>query len=133
MSWASITVCPLPTHWAIVHEIEVFDEKPGRKKNCLKALPDWAIRYSPLCSTDPDGILLDITGCCYLWGGEDAYLEHITNRLQSSGYTVKAAIADTIGAAWALSRYGKGAEIAAPYQQHFALLSLPPAALSDLW
>lgn len=120
---------PLADSRAIVHELEVFDEKPGRKEKLLEGLARWAIRYTPLSSTDPDGVLLDITGCCHLWGGEEAYLKHITSRLQSSGYCVKAAIADTIGAAWALSRYGQGAEIVAPHEQHFALLSLPPAAL----
>jgi protein ImuB len=120
---------PLADALAIVHELEVFDEKPGRKQKLLEGLARWAIRYTPLSSTDPNGILLDITGCCHLWRGEEAYLKHITSRLQSSGYTVKAAIAETIGTSWALSRYGKGAEIVPQYGQHSALLSLPPAAL----
>lgn len=120
---------PLADARAIVHGLEVFDEKPGRKEKLLEGLARWAIRYTPLSSVDTDGILLDISGCCHLWGGEESYIDHITTRLGASGYTVSAAIADTIGAAWALSRYGKGAEIVAPYQQHFALLPLPPAAL----
>lgn len=120
---------PLADARAIVHELEVFDEKPARQQKLLEGLARWAIRYTPLSSTDTEGILLDITGCCHLWGGEEAYLKHITGRLQSAGYNVKAAIADTIGAAWALSRYGNGAEIVDQYQQHFALLPLPPAAL----
>jgi protein ImuB len=120
---------PLADARAIVHELEVFDEKIGRKDKLLEGLARWAIRYSPLSSTDTDGILLDISGCCHLWGGEESYMDHITARLEASGYTVKAAIADTIGAAWAMSRYGKGAEIVPGYQQHLALMPLPPAAL----
>lgn len=120
---------PLADARALVHEIEVFDEKQGRKAKLLEGLARWAVRYTPLSSTDEEGILLDISGCSHLWGGEEAYLKHITSRLQSSGYSVKAAIADTIGAAWALSHYGKGAEVVPSCAQYFALLPLPPAAL----
>ncbi len=38
-------------------------------------------------------------------------------------------LADTIGAAWAIARYGKGNPVIAPGQQLDALLDLPPAAL----
>jgi len=123
------TGMPLADARALVHELEVFDEKLGRKEKLLEGLARWAIRYTPLSSTDGDGILLDISGCSHLWGGEEAYLKDIICRLHSSGYTVKAAIADTIGAAWAFSRYGKGREIVQHHQQYTALLSLPPSAL----
>ncbi|WP_344853726.1 DNA polymerase Y family protein [Pedobacter jeongneungensis] len=120
---------PLADARAIVHEIEVFNDKPQRKEKLLEGLARWAIRYTPFSSVDTDGILLDISGCCHLWGGEESYMGHITARLAASGYVVKAAISDTIGTAWAMSRYGKGNEIVPPYQQHAALLNLPPAAL----
>jgi protein ImuB len=123
------TGMPLADARALVHELEVFDEKLGRKEKLLEGLARWAIRYTPLSSTDGDGILLDISGCSHLWGGEEAYLKDIICRLHSSGYAVKAAIADTIGAAWAFSRYGKGREIVQHHQQYTALLSLPPSAL----
>lgn len=120
---------PLADARAIVHEIAVFDEKLGRKEKLLEGLARWAIRYTPLSSTDSDGILLDISGCSHLWGGEKSYMDHIIARLKASGYSVKAAIADTIGTAWAMSRYGNGAEIVPQYEQHSALLPLPPASL----
>jgi len=120
---------PLADARALVHELEVFDEKLGRKEKLLEGLARWAIRYTPLSSTDGDGILLDISGCSHLWGGEEAYLKDIICRLHSSGYNVKAAIADTVGAAWAFSRYGKGREIVQHHQQYTALLPLPPSAL----
>ena len=50
-------------------------------------------------------------------------------RLQSSGYDVRAAIADTIGTAWAISRFGQLTPIIEPGEQAPALLNLPPAAL----
>ncbi|MGM9478121.1 Y-family DNA polymerase [Pedobacter sp. GSP4] len=120
---------PLADARAIARQLEVFDEKTGRAEKLLEGLARWAIRYTPLTAVHTDGILLDISGCAHLWGGEECYLKHILDRLQSSGYCVKAAIAGTIGAAWAMARYGKGTEIIPPYQQYTHLLSLPPASL----
>ncbi|HUG62016.1 MAG TPA: DNA polymerase Y family protein, partial [Methylomirabilota bacterium] len=41
----------------------------------LAALADWADRYTPLVGLDPpDGLMLDITGCAHLFGGEAALL-----------------------------------------------------------
>ena len=45
------------------------------------------------------------------------------------GYNVQAAMADTIGAAWAIARFGQDSFIIESGQQTAALLSLPPAAL----
>ena len=47
----------------------------------------------------PDGLLLYVTGCTHLKGGEKAYLQEIVSRLKTAGYDVRPAIADTIGAA----------------------------------
>ena len=45
------------------------------------------------------------------------------------GYNVRAAIADTIGTAWAVARYGKGSAITGCGKQMEALITLPAAAL----
>lgn len=45
------------------------------------------------------------------------------------GYAVRAAIADTIGAAWANARYGTSGEIVAPGSQLKTLYDLPPVSL----
>ena len=54
-----------------------------------------------------DGIILDITGCTHLFGGEGILLLDIKGRLHRMGIKSQGAIADAWGIAWALARYGK--------------------------
>jgi protein ImuB len=77
----------------------------------------------------PGGLLLDVTGCAHLWGGEKFYLAEISKRLTAFGYDVRVAMADTIGAAWAHARFGKGAANIEQGKQSKALLPLPAAAI----
>lgn len=115
---------------AIIPSLEIIDDIPGKGNKLLKGLGEWCIRYTPLIAVDPpNGLILDITGCAHLWGGEKEYLKEIVTRLRSKGYDVRAAMADTIGAAWAVSRYGKVKPIIESKGHKDALLSLPPAAL----
>jgi protein ImuB len=74
-------------------------------------------------------LIIDATGCSHLWGGDKFYVEDIIARFQKHGYTVRVAIADTIGAAWAVARFSKDKFIIEPGQQSTALLSLPASAL----
>lgn len=121
---------PVADAKAMVPDLQVFDEKPKRAEQLLKALGKWCIRYTPIVAPDlPDGLILDISGCAHLWGGEWAYLKDIVTRLRGSGYDVRAAIADTIGTAWAISRFGQVTPIIDSGKQVPALLSLPAAAL----
>ncbi|WP_184546176.1 Y-family DNA polymerase [Mucilaginibacter sp. FT3.2] len=115
---------------AITPGLQVFDEVPGRAAKLLKGLGEWCIRYTPFVAIDlPDGLMMDISGCPHLWGGERAYLKEIVTRLRGKGYDVRAAMADTIGTAWAISRFGKITPIIESGGQVIALLPLPPAAL----
>lgn len=115
---------------AILPSVEVFPEDTVAEEKLLKDLAEWCLRYSPIVATDsPDGLILDISGCPHLWGGELRYLQSITARFCKGGYDVRAAIADTTGTAWAVARYGKNAMIIEPGKQNEALSPLPPAAL----
>ncbi|MCJ8209749.1 DNA polymerase Y family protein [Mucilaginibacter sp. RS28] len=115
---------------AVIPDLKVFDFIPGKAEKLLAAIGEWCIRYTPLIAVDaPDGLLLDISGCTHLWGGEKGYLQEILKRLKGKGYYVRGAIADTIGAAWAIARFGKEKAIIEPGGQTEALLKLPPAAL----
>jgi protein ImuB len=114
----------------LVPELAVIDDRPELADKLLDALGSWCIRFAPTVAKDlPDGLILDVSGCAHLWGGERPYLKEIVTRLRASGYDVRAAMADTIGAAWAVSRYGKVTPIIDPNNQTEALLSLPPVAL----
>ena len=114
----------------IAPELQVFDGKPGRNIKLLTGLAEWFLRYTPLVQLDPpDGLLLDVTGCTHLKGGEKAYLQEIIQRLKAIGYDVRPAIADTIGAAWGIARCGTEKLIIPEGQHRNALLPLPPSAL----
>jgi protein ImuB len=115
---------------AVIPSLQVLGNELGLAERLLKALAEWFIRYSPAVSIDPpEGLLLDATGCTHLWGGDENYISDIINRLKKSGYQVRVSIADTIGAAWAVARFGADSPIVAAGQQSKALLALPPAAL----
>lgn len=115
---------------ALVPGLEVLDEVPGQNEKLLHAIGEWCIRYTPITIIDePNGIILDISGCAHLWQGEQAYLKNIFAKLKEKGYTMRAAIADTVGCAWAIARFGKVKAIIPPNEQLEALLSLPPVAL----
>src|SRR5690606_15146343 len=115
---------------ALAPSLQVLPDEPGHGDRLLKALARWSLRYTPVVAPDPpDGLGFDRTGGAHLWGGERPYLEDITATLESKGYNVRAAIADTIGTAWAVARYGQGSLIVGPNTQWEALRPLPPAAL----
>jgi len=115
---------------ALIPGLRVLDDMEGLNIRLLKAIGEWCIRYTPVTSVDaPDGLLLNVTGCAHLWGGEEAYVKEITTKLKSKGYHIRAAMADTMGCAWAVARFGKIEYIVEPAGQLQALLSLPPAAL----
>lgn len=110
--------------------LQVFDGKPGRNIKLLTGLAEWCLRYTPLVQLDPpDGLLLDVTGCTHLKGGEKAYLQEIVSRLKAIGYDVRPAIADTIGTAWGVARCAATGLIVSEGEHRNALMSLPPSAL----
>ncbi len=113
---------------AIFPSLEVLDDLPGLSEKLLKAIAEWCIRYTNIVAIDPpDGIIMDVTGCAHLWGGEMKYIKDIHLRLKNRGYDVRATMADTIGTAWAIAHYGGVIPIVESGKQMEALLSLPPS------
>jgi protein ImuB len=114
---------------AVIPDLQYLDDKPDLPARLLKKLAEWCIRFTPSVAPDePDGLLLDATGCSHLWGGDQNYINDITKKLNARGYHVRVAIADTIGAAWAVARFGK--ELVVAGKMHIeSLLSLPPECL----
>ena len=105
----------------------------------LESIADWCLRYTPLVACDtPDGLLLDISGCAHLYGGERELAADLSGRLEDAGFAYSLAIAGTIGAAWAAAHYGEPASYA--YGEERALLAplplsalrLPPATVASL-
>ncbi|MEQ8405854.1 MAG: DNA polymerase Y family protein [Oceanicaulis sp.] len=69
----------------------------------------WCGRFSPWTAPDAaapglDGVLLDITGCAQVFGGEDRLMDQLVGEARALGLTASAAAAPTIGLAWALAR-----------------------------
>lgn len=123
---------------AIFPDLKVLDDKADLIPRLLRRLAEWCIRFTPIVALDPpDGLLFDASGCAHLWGGEQAYLKEVVKKLNIRGYEVRAAMADTIGVAWGVARFGKESTeaIQVPpdsYREgrHIeALCSLPPEAL----
>ncbi|MES2649666.1 MAG: DNA polymerase Y family protein [Bacteroidota bacterium] len=115
---------------ALIPGLQVLDDQPELAGKLLKALGKWFIRFSPCVGVDPpEGLIIDATGCSHLWGGEAKYLSTIQERLKQLGYTIRIAIANTIGMAWAAAHFAHDRSIIEPGEQKTAMLSLPPAAL----
>jgi protein ImuB len=115
---------------AIIPKLEVRDDKPDLAAKLLSRLAEWCIRFTPVVAVDhPDGLLLDVTGCSHLWGGDEPYLAEIIKKVNARGYDVRAAIADTIGLAWGIARFGKEPFVITSDQHIETLMNLPPDAL----
>ncbi|MFD1258570.1 Y-family DNA polymerase [Mucilaginibacter terrae] len=115
---------------AMTPALKVLNDSLGREEKLLRAIAEWCIRYTPNVAIDlPDGLIFNISGCAHLWGGEAAYRNEIVKKFKAKGYVVKAAIADTVGAAWAVARFGRSGSIIPTKEHKAALMPLPPAAL----
>jgi len=103
---AARAVCP-----ALVTE----PADPPGEAAFLDSLARWAWRFSPLVGqAPPDGLMLDITGCAHLWGGEAAMAGAVAEGAAALGLTARAGLADTPGAAAALARQAGRAGAGAP-------------------
>ncbi|WP_421725757.1 Y-family DNA polymerase [Bauldia sp.] len=114
---------------AMIPALDAVDQDETADRALLAALADWAERYTPLVALDPpDGLILDITGCTHLFGGETALVTDCLTRLVAQGFLARAAIADTPGAAWAVARFDRAIRVL-PGEARAALIDLPMAAL----
>ncbi|MAY45109.1 MAG: DNA methylase [Rhodobacteraceae bacterium] len=72
----------------------------------LAALRRWAGKFSPWVAEEaPDGLVIDLSGCAHLFGGEDALMQVVEEDCADMGLSVWLGLGDTLGAAWALARY----------------------------
>lgn len=115
---------------AIIPDLEVLDDKPNLADKLLNRIAEWCIRFTPVVAIDPpDGLLLDATGCSHLWGGDSSYVADIVKKLNDKGYDVRVAMADTIGVAWGVGRFGNKPLVINSDRNIEALMCLPPEAL----
>ncbi len=117
-----------------LHELNLTECRAALEELCL-----WATRFSPLAALESEGphalipqtLLLDITGCEDAFDGEEKLLTLAVSSFKRLGYKVRAAIAPTLGAAWALSHYGALASIA-PNESEGLKELLAPVPLGGL-
>ncbi|MEA2870440.1 MAG: protein ImuB [Hyphomicrobiales bacterium] len=114
---------------AMYPKIAVADADERADFALLEAVADWCDRYTPLAGLDPpDGLMLDVTGCAHLFGGEAALAADLVRRLGAQGYQARVAVADTVGCAWAVARFGEDRIVPAGEAQN-TIAPLPLAAL----
>ena len=101
---------------AVAPSLLTRSETPEREAAAMAALARWAERWSPFVAVEEagDGLILDATGCAHLFGGEAAMLEALTAEMARCGYSARAALADTKGAAWALARFAAAGQAPGP-------------------
>ena len=107
--------------------------EPAQDAAALRRLAEWCGRYSPWTAPDgADGVRIEITGSAHLWGGEKALSTDLAARLDRRGVAGRLAIADTLGAAWAMARFAEAENsivILPPGEPRAALAPLPVDAL----
>lgn len=86
-------------------------------------------RFTPMAAADgPDGLILDVTGCAHLFGGERGLAGRVLDRAAAIGLQARVALAGTPQAARALVRFGSGG-ITPEGQDRAAVRRLPVEAL----
>jgi len=108
----------------------------AQDRAALLVLAQWCCRFSPLVGLEegkePSALLLDLTGLEHLFGGEPTLAKNMCKQLQQQGYVPRLAIADTVGAAWALAHYatdGQSPTISSRGKNHDVLALLPIESL----
>jgi protein ImuB len=101
-----------------------LDEAADR--HWLEQLARGSIRYTPLAALDAsDGLILDVTGCTHLFGGEKGLAADVEARMARLRMSLRLAFADTASAAHALARY----QALPAKDEASAIRRLPVAAL----
>lgn len=118
--------------------------EPAEDLAALRKLAHACERFSPFVGIEeaehPESLLLDVTGCSPLFGSEERLLASISRDFRRWGWSVRLALADTIGSAWALAHHGeRTGQIVPPGEQARFLpplrvdaLRLPEAAVRSL-
>ncbi len=114
---------------ARVPALRTLPHRPEADAALLARVLEDFDRFTPMIALDPPhGLMLDITGCAHLFGGETGLVEAVESRAGRIGLQVRAALADTPQAARALARFGP-ARLFTAQAARDSLRRLPVAAL----
>jgi protein ImuB len=124
---------PVAEARAVVPQLDLHEEDSEADGRALRQLAHWAERYSPIVGSEdepvPQSLLVDITGCAACFHGEPNLLQRAVREFTEAGWVPRIAIADSVGAAWAFSHFGKTPFLASTGAAAEILNDLPPAAL----
>ncbi len=128
------TVAPDPLSSSPAHHAACFfAEEPEADRAALWQLARLCTRFTPWVGVEPftddpygclDSLLLDVTGCAHLFGGEWRLAGRVAVALHKKGFSSRLGLAGTVGAAWALAHWGATVE-----QRPRRLSGLPVEAL----
>lgn len=91
---------------AQIPQLDAFDHVPHEDHVWLERLADGCARYTPWVMLDaPYGLVLDVTGCLHLFGGETMLGDEIVARFERLGVAARHAFASNPDAARAFARY----------------------------
>ena len=112
--------------------VELYD--PLADRLALEQLAECCRQFSPTVGLEeaerPESLLLDVSGLAPLFGGEVSLAEAVEQEFREHGFQTRLAIADTLGAAWAVAHYAALAIVIVPAEQTLgALAALPVASL----
>lgn len=120
---------PLAKARAVCPNIEALPADPAADVRALNLCAELCEMFTPLVATQgADGLLLDITGCAHLFGGETGLIGRARRRMADLGLASCAAIAGTPDCAWALAHRHRNM-IVAPGEEETIARALPLAAL----
>lgn len=119
---------------ASVPDLDVRDADPAGDRAALERLAlTLARRWTPTVMVADDAtLLLDLTGVAHLHGGEARLGRRLCALLARHGVGARVAVADTVGAAWALAHHGPASaavQLCASGTHAEAIAPLPVAAL----
>ena len=97
---------PLRDAMAMCPDLITRLRNPQSEARFLNSLRRWASKFSPWVAEEPPhSLVIDLTGCAHLFGGEEGVIEQVEQDCLDLGLSVHIGLADTKGAAWALARY----------------------------
>ena len=109
----------------------LFERDPYADRRALEQLAAWCEQFSPCVGLlGTDALTFDIRSSSRLFGGEVPHLETIRRAFRERGLQCRLALADTVGAAWALAQFNRQTVTnVAPRRHASALETLPVQAL----
>jgi protein ImuB len=112
------SLCPQAHAFGLFEGQSIFDARalckglitqandPLAEVQFLTRLHRWAGKFTPwVAMHKPASLMMDISGCAHLFGGEQALADIISEDCARLRLSVQIGIADTVGAAWALARF----------------------------